>query len=330
MTGRPWQHDCFIVAKAVVGRAVVVGGENDLMQTVGAIRISRRHRAVFTAIVIVVLVWATLGAALAASISVNPAQAPRDDGTGTQTLVNVSGDISNTAGPFLAASVYWDVQDGAHQILGEIPVQADGTFAFEFNVPLYVPTGVPVRPGAHSIIVCSPTRSGTCTYQAKGTFTIPKPAVSLSKTSGRQGESVTLHGVRFSPAALKEKVRVTWDPAGTSTLLYEDYPGASTFDVAFVVPNVPAGNYTIRTCNIPVASTNGACNSLDSATTQFTILAPVVTLDHSSGLSGATINISGSRFRPQRSLHLFFGPPGTPVGDPSVHEISPSIPKTTN
>ena len=98
--------------------------------------------------------------------------------------------------------------------------------------------------------------------------------------------------------------------------------------MSFAVPNVPAGQYTIRVCNFPNIDLAPPipCSSQDSATAVFTVLAPVVNLSRSSGVSGATFNVSGSRFLPNRALHLYFGPPG----NPKLHEISPGTPKQTN
>jgi hypothetical protein len=293
---------------------------------VGAGAMRLRQRGVVAAIPIVVLLWTVGAVVAAASITLKPSTGPRDDGENNQTVITASGSFGVSVGTI---TVWWDVEDSNHQqspsaVLNE---PGPGDFSFTLPVPLYESQGgPPVRPGAHKVIVCgnSPAAVACAAGTVSATFTIPAPTVSLSKISGRQGDSLTVHGSGFSPAALGELVRVIWDPAGTQQVLYENNPGFSTFDVTIVVPDVAAGKYPIRVCDVPVRTT--LCNSLDLAAKPFTILSPVVSIDHSSGLAGATVNVSGHLFHPQRELHLYFGT----TANPKLHEISPGTTKQTN
>src|SRR5215213_6110233 len=267
-------------------------GGSDLREILSRVPIPRPRSAALTAALALVLLAAAAGTLLAAnSLSLNPSNARRDNGAGTQTIVRASGTFEGFGDLLAGITVYWDVHDASHEVaatnVSMLQVGSDETFTFDQTVPLTL-ASVPVRPGIHTVIVCGDRSSVACVTSVSDTFTIPSPTISLSNSSGRQGGSFTLHGVGFSPEAVKEKVRVVWDPGGpTNAALYEDYPGGSTFDLFLTAPNVAAGTYTIRVCNLPVASTTTPqCVAADTATTKFTIQSPVVALSRTSGLAG--------------------------------------------
>src|SRR6185295_11562786 len=180
-------------------------------------------------------------------------------------------------------------------------------FNIPTEVPLYDGSTNPVRPGLHKITVCAtpfPSTNGFPICLATN-FTVLKGGASLSPASGRPGVSVKVSGSRWVPGNGDEEIRLTWDPNGSAIPLTNFFfPGSSTWSTTFNVPNAAVGTYQIQICN--VSNTTGNCVPADTILKSFTVVPPVVTLSKSSGLSGASFNIAGSRFRPSQQLRLFF------------------------
>ena len=289
----------------------------------------------------VVLIALTLGVMLAASLSVKPAQGPRDDGADNQTQVTLSGDLYDggtaTWGP---PHIYWDVPvgersdpDADDEIIsapGGAAINSDGTFSFSVKIPLYDKNVNPVRPGAHTLTVCGDAfgAAGLPPSCVTNGFQVLKGTADLNRTTGRPGDSVTVFGARWVPGNAREAIRMVWAPSGANLNLFEQVTGSSGWTANFVVPNAPAGTYVLRICNVSKLTDN--CVAADTLNKQFTIVPPNLLLNKPSGSSGTSFTSSGNAFLPSRELHLFFGPQGKPLSDPSVHEISPGVAKSTN
>ncbi|MEA2677365.1 MAG: hypothetical protein QOJ81_1506, partial [Chloroflexota bacterium] len=271
-----------------------------------------------------------LGFVLAAGMSASPTSGPRDDGNGNPTLVSVSGDLDDgPTGAWNAAKAYWDLP-GDHltpfpiyeiATQGSTAVTTDGVFNFKVEVPWYDNEANPVRPGKHFISVCATRPSSTsgtasCVVHV---FAVVKGTANLSKASGRQGSPLSISGKGWVPEPVDEAIRITWAPAGANIDMIGDVFGPSTWTRTFNVPNLPAGNYPIRICN--VSNFDGSCS--ESVVKQFTITSPIFTLSKASGPTGSPFDYSGDTFFPGRPVKIWFGPAGEVPGDPLVHEIGP-------
>ncbi|MGH7635204.1 MAG: hypothetical protein ACRENC_15820, partial [Gemmatimonadaceae bacterium] len=102
-----------------------------------------------------------VGIALATSLTVSPAKGFRDDGNDTQTLITLTGDVSDGAAtPWNDPVAYWDAASDQHDPGHEMTINGSsidslGQFTVDTEVPLYDANGEPVRPGPHTIAVCA-------------------------------------------------------------------------------------------------------------------------------------------------------------------------------
>jgi len=126
-------------------------------------RASRYHRFAAAAVATAAMLALIISVVLAAGMTANPSTGPRDNGSGVQTSITVTGDVSPSGGTTTwgAPHAYWDTPDPnnpatAYQIAvpSSAAVANDGTFSFVVQVPLKDGAGNVVRPGSHTIIVC--------------------------------------------------------------------------------------------------------------------------------------------------------------------------------
>jgi hypothetical protein len=283
-----------------------------------------------------------VGVVLAIFLNAKPTSGPRDDGSGNQTLITLSGDLLDTGvlvSGWQAPDAYWDTPNPANPLPAyEIPISGggtvddDGTFSFNVRVPLKDGSNAVVRPGLHTVTVCSRplgvTGGGTlvCTSD---TFTVQKPIVTLSRNAARPGENITVHGERFAPGTLPIADKRLLITLG-GDLVQDDPSVNSTFNEFFSVPNFAPGNYQLVICNTYLVGRTATCHPKDTVKTAFTILSPQLKLNPSSGFAGAKFDVTGTGFYADRELGLFFGPVGSDWNDPGVVEIKPAVSKHTN
>jgi hypothetical protein len=300
-----------------------------------------RRRGIFVTFLIALLTLGiAVGVVLATSASASPVKGPRDNGGGVQTAIVVTGDLLDSGTPgFTSLGAYWDLPDpntpNSSYLMTDNgwTINSGGAFTINTEVPLYTSAGPPERPGLHVITVCA-TRGGASAVVLcqSDDFSVLKGTATLSKTSGRQGSPLTITGKRWVPVNADEAIRITWAPGGANLDVFDDFVGSS-WSTTFTVPNLPAGTYKVRICN--VSNFTGECaedakgNLIDFVDKQFTILDPILTLSQSSGLTGVPFDSSGDIFFPSRSVKIWFGPVGKGPTDPGVHEIGP-VGATTN
>ena len=200
---------------------------------------------------------------------------------------------------------------------GPLPFNADGTFSFDIEVPVtYGPFGTPVRPGPNTVIVC-PRQTFACAegdaFYLDATFTVRPPQLSLSRTSGRPGDTVTANGSRYAPGALDEQILIYFDDDFQTS----GFPESSSFAMQFQVPHKLPGTYDVIVCE------NGGkgCDTREIASQRFTIVPPTITLNRSSGLSGESVGVSGSGYFGNTPIDLFFGPANEPLTSDDWIEI---------
>ena len=278
-----------------------------------------------------------LGVALATTIGAKPTSGPRDNGSDVHTPITVSGDLSDTVTTgFTNLGAYWDLPAGGPNSSFLMTnngwsIGSSGVFNVPTEVPLYDGNANTVRPGIHKITVCATPNLSTNGFPICLTtnFTVLKGIAAFSPASGRPSNAITVSGSRWVPGNGDEEIWLTWNPTGSAIPLSSTFfPGSSTWTTTFNVPNAAVGTYQIQICS--VSNLTGNCVPQDDFPKSFTVVPPVVTLSKSSGLQGASINISGTRFLLARTMKLFFGPPGKAPGDPSVVEISPGTAKGTD
>ncbi|MGH7486239.1 MAG: hypothetical protein ACREMY_11670, partial [bacterium] len=295
----------------------------------------QRRRLVASFLALGLVLAVAVGIVLATSMSAKPTFGPRDDGnasTPNPTQVTVSGTLDAPSGsPFSAPHAYWDAANessptSAYEIaiVGSPAINADGTFNFKVEVPWYDHNTDPVRPGNHRITICATTGSVAAILRcASDDFRVVKGTAVLSKTSGRQGDALTISGAHWVPEPVDEGIRITWAPGGATQqeLLTSDEFGPSTWTKTVTIPSVPAGTYNIRICSVD--NSNGNCAPLDAVVRPFTILTPKLILSQNSGLTGQQFTYQGQIFLPSRAVKIYFGPQGATIpGGAGVHDIT--------
>jgi hypothetical protein len=293
----------------------------------------RSHSALVAAFIAVsILATLAVGTILAGSaptLSLIAKAGPRDNGVGVATRVRAVGDLAPggvtiMGGPY----IYWDFHDAAHEFspIGSPDIENEnGHFDFEFEIPWSsgLASAQVTRPGQHTVFVCGLfTAFDPAEECASARFTVRAPKISLSRDSGKPGESFTVNGQGFSPGPLNEAI---WVRFGTEDLgLFG--PGDSTFGYQVNVPDLPPGQYKVRACNKPNSTDAIVCAPRDIASADFTITSPKVIVAPASGQQGSAVKISGSNFFANQPIKLFFFPASREMlpGD----EILPG--KTTN
>jgi archaellum component FlaC len=160
-------------------------------------------------------------------------------------------------------------------VVDDYPVGADGTFSTTFTVPTVpdpTPPGTPYTVKAYEDGV----------YKAEATFTVIAPAkITLNPTSGYVGVTVTIAGSWFTAGAL---VTFTFDGGALTTTPTPVYAsGTGAFSVTFKVPNVAAGDHTVRATDAKGLT----------ATATFKVTVPIIEIRTSSTeyMQGDTISI---------------------------------------
>ena len=141
---------------------------------------------------------------------------------------------------------------------------------------------IPALPaGTHAI-----SASGsTSTSVTEITFTVT-PVITLNPNKGSSGSSITITGAGFG--ANEAGITVTYD--GTTVASDISANDKGSWKATFVVPASTAGAHTIN-----VSGSVSAAGSVPGVT--FT-LAPIITIDRTSGAFGSTITVAGSGFAP--------------------------------
>ena len=242
------------------------------------------------------------------------------------TITPTSGNVGDTlsaegwglkAGEY--ARVYFDIDaDGTmdtEEIMAIVPVDTGGHFLTSFTVPQ-------AKNGTHTVkAIQSSTPSATDEnpeWYASANF-IVQPKIWLSPTSGPSGITVKVFGNGFSASA--DNVTIFFDKdkdgvmdaneivacrtstvnIGTNTTGGLRNNTASVGYLNFVVPEVEEyGPYTVW-----VNSTNTV---IASAT--FTVGPASITLTPGQGIVGATVNIEGAGFTPDKTVDVFFDKDG--------------------
>ncbi len=129
----------------------------------------------------------------------------------------------------------------------------------------------------------------------------PNPAVSVDPSSAYVGGQVNVSGSGFLPSAEVELFLNT----STTSVLFAECPTNSSggFSCTTQIPGMVAGSYELN-----------ATDTLENATTEFTILSPFLTLTPEGGLVGSNLTVNGTGFTPNGVLTLEFDGSPPPNG----------------
>ena len=148
-----------------------------------------------------------------------------------------------------------------------------GSFGISFTVPAAA-TGV-------YNVVATDNSSNTATATFTNTVT---PAITITKTSGTSGTSVTVNGTGFAANEANVQVTVGSNPVGSAT----QASASGVWSVTFTVPAMPAGSAPIGAF--------GATTVASSVTTQAFNVLPNFTIGKATGVPGTSVTANGTGF----------------------------------
>ena len=224
--------------------------------------------------------------------------------------------------------IYWDPTTSSPGIRidsGGTSVQRDGTFN---ATSVTIPRGQG-HFGANTVHACVMAISSGPPVCASGTpapptadatFTVPRPRMTLNRTSGRPGMEVVASGTDFFPTS---PMQILWDATGTQQNVYAGgTDAAGGFKAQWTVPNASPGKYTVRGCT----ARGTACVANDISNAAFTITSPSLSVSPGHGLHGSHVSVSGQNYYPNCTVDFYFGP----ASDPTQVRLLPGIAKHTN
>jgi hypothetical protein len=149
----------------------------------------------------------------------------------------------------------------------------------------------------------------TGTAVAGGTFTVTQPTISLDKTTGYRGDTITLTGSGWVPGTLG---LVTIRFAG-ATILTATPDANGDITAMFVVPLTAVGASLVAALDIP---------GNVAASQTFTLAPPTISIDPTSGPATTTVTIVGHGFQPQTGVTALT------IGGASVMPLTPIVTDT--
>ena len=120
------------------------------------------------------------------------------------------------------------------------------------------------------------------------------PDVSITRSSGAPGASVTLEGVGFG--SNEQDIEVTFDGSTVLSGISADASGA--FEASFLVPSAASGQHKIEV--------SGPLSALSSSPRESFDVTPTVTLSESEGNVGMNVAVSGRGFSPESNITLTY------------------------
>ena len=161
----------------------------------------------------------------------------------------------------------------------------------QFSCQLRVPTGT----SGTSVAVTASTGQ-----VASGTFTVTTPAIALSPEQGPAGSEVTVAGTGFSASTTLQSL--VFDGVAITSCASGSLATTATgsFDGQFTVPKGTSGTSVVAT------DPGGA-----RASGTFTVTIPSLSIEPTSGATGATVTASGSGFTVSSSIQFSINNGGT-------------------
>jgi len=160
-------------------------------------------------------------------------------------------------------------------------IAASGNISASFNVP-----GKTVGPYTVK------THDVTANKNATTSFTIPSPSIALNVTSGPPGTPVRVTGPNFNVSGT---VTVKFNTTSVLTLASNTPNGTGYLNATFKVPYLTSGLYTVN-----------ASDGINYATTSFTISAPSIALNVTSGPAATPVMVYGPNFNCSGTVNVYF------------------------
>ncbi len=121
-------------------------------------------------------------------------------------------------------------------------------------------------------------------------------AISVTPSSGPVGTTITINGTGFANG---DPYEITFAHGTPSAQLVASSQATSpSLSINFSVPTVPRGSYTVHAAYVH-SGTPG------TSSPSFTVT-PKITLSHSSGYVGDTVTVSGTGFKADSSIDIYF------------------------
>ena len=194
------------------------------------------------------------------------------------TTGRIGSSVTETGSNFAASSlitIYFDQQQ-----ISTVTSDATGSFTKAFTVPTSTS-------GSHTIMAVDANANS-----ASNQFTVSAPTINLNINNGRIGTSVTVSsGSNFFPSST---VTITWDGVTVATAQATS-TGTLPSGIQFNVPPSTAGVHNIV-----------ANDGVNSASSQFTVSAPTITLNPTHGVVGTMVTVSGSNFVPSSTVTITY------------------------
>ena len=195
----------------------------------------------------------------------------------------LAGDLTFNASPVVA----WNASD--------INIDSAGTI---FPTTLYVPTGLT----AGTYTITATDNGGLIAY---GTFTVTKPTMTLSPTTGAINTSFTVTGTGWLPGTITgSTVTVTFSYTNTmlatlTTQVTTTPDGSGNIAAAITVPaDAAAGTATVTAADLKL-------NSATAAT--FTVPGAIITVSPATGAAGTSVSVTGSGFAAYTAISVKIG-----------------------
>jgi hypothetical protein len=148
--------------------------------------------------------------------------------------------------------------------------------------------------------VATDNSSNTATATFTNTVT---PAITVTKTSGIFGTSVTVNGTGFAANEANVQVTIGGNAVGSAT----QANASGVWTVTFTVPAMPAGSAPIGAF--------GATTVASSVTTQAFNVQPNITISKATGVPGTSVTVNGTGFAAsEANIKITFGT--TDIGSP--------------
>lgn len=214
---------------------------------------------------------------------------PLDTGPGTQIHVN-----GNAFGNGETVNIYWNYTGpGTGSLIATANANATGSFQVNAFIPSDTPVGFSHLAGVGQ------------TSNAVGTsamFVYP-PTLALAPVSGAAGMVLTTSAYGFTAY---ENVSLYWNnaasPFSTAKTSVYGYLSPATFTIP---TGTAPGAYQIKAV--------GATSHM-TITNTFTVVAPGLTLQSTSGPAGATVRAAGQGFSPRETVNVLWNYTGTGTG----------------
>jgi|GEM_PF-6348566 len=209
---------------------------------------------------------------------------------GTTMTIAGSGFVGGNSG-----RVFFDNNKNGQYDSGEpsqsVTVNGSGGFSATLTVPS-------VSAGEYRILTDCPSGSPV---EASATFWVTNQAITLSRTSGPVGTTITIAGSGFVGGnsgrvffdSSKNGQYDSGEPSQSVTV-----NGSGGFSATLTVPSVPAGDYPVL-----VDCPSG---SPIEASAPFTVCTPGMTLSPTAGTPGTTVTINGTCFLASTAGRVFF------------------------